>query len=79
MRYAGAALNGRSAVTSCSSMFHVGVGGSGKTTSINWIRTAVTDSYYKDLPINTFDLMQTAERTFVLLLLFPSDSYSLLN
>jgi phage/plasmid-associated DNA primase len=64
LAYAGAALNGRSAITSCSCMFHVGIGGSGKTTFINWIKAAMTDVYYKDLPLNIFDNMSTASRTF---------------
>jgi hypothetical protein len=45
-------------------MFHVGIGGSGKTTFINWIKAAMTDVYYKDLPLNIFDNMSTASRTF---------------
>jgi hypothetical protein len=44
-------------------MFHVGIGGSGKTTFVNWIKAAVTDVYYKDLPINTFDNMIAAAKT----------------
>jgi phage/plasmid-associated DNA primase len=49
LAYAGAALNGRSSASSCSCKFHVGVGGSGKNTFVDWIKAAVTNIYYKDL------------------------------
>jgi phage/plasmid-associated DNA primase len=45
-------------------MFHVGIGGSGKTTFINLIKAAITSVYFKDLPIDTFDSIVTAKRTF---------------
>ena len=65
LSYAGAALRGRSAVTSCSAMmFHVGIGGSGKTTFVDWIKAAVTEVYYHDLPISAFDKMWTAYKSF---------------
>ena len=64
LAYASAALQGRSAVTSCSAMFHVGIGGSGKTTFTDWIKAAITDVYYKDLPLSTFDRVWTAYKTF---------------
>jgi hypothetical protein len=57
LAYASAALRGRSAVTSCSVMFHVSIGESGKITFTDWIKAAITYVYYKDLPINTFDKM----------------------
>jgi GTPase SAR1 family protein len=68
-------------------MFLVGIGGSGKTSFINWIKAAVTDVYYKDLPIDTFDNMKTATRAFctiaqTLRFLFVSNSapkYSSVN
>jgi phage/plasmid-associated DNA primase len=62
LAYAGAALSGNSAVGSCSAMFHVGVGGSGKTSFVDWIKAAVGEAYYKDLPLSTFDSIQTATR-----------------
>ena len=45
-------------------MFHVGIGGSGKTTFTDWIKAAVTDVYYKDLSLSTFDKVWTAYKTF---------------
>lgn len=62
--YAGAALSGRSPSQSCSCMFSVGRGGCGKTTFINLIKAAVTDAYYTDLPLDSFDNMKTANRVF---------------
>ena len=64
LSYAGAALGGRSAVTSCSAMFHVGVGGSGKTMFVDWIKATVTEVYYHDLPISAFDKMWTVYKSF---------------
>lgn len=58
--YAGAALSGRSPSQSCSCMFAVGRGGCGKTTFMNLIKAAVTDVYYTDLPLDSFDNMKTA-------------------
>ncbi len=45
-------------------MFHVGIGGSGKTTFVDWIKAAVTEVYYHDLPISAFDKMWTAYKSF---------------
>jgi phage/plasmid-associated DNA primase len=64
LAYAGAALLGRSAVTSCSAMFHVGIGGSGKSTFTDWIKAAVTDVYYANLTKSNFDKVWTAYKTF---------------
>jgi hypothetical protein len=44
-------------------MFNVGVGGSGKTSFIDWIKAAITEVYFKDLPLNTFDNMIAASKT----------------
>lgn len=64
LSYVGAALRGRSAVTSCSAMFNVGVGGCGKTTFMDWIKAAVTQIYYYDPPISAMDKMWTAYKSF---------------
>lgn len=45
-------------------MFAVGRGGCGKTTFMNLIKAAVTDVYYTDLPLDSFDNMKTANRVF---------------
>jgi hypothetical protein len=62
--YAGAALSGRSPSQSCSCMFAVGRGGCGKTTFMNLIMATVTDVYYTDLPLDSFDNMKTANHVF---------------